>query len=248
MAIVAFIKQSMNQQTAQKIIQQTAHDYNCMSEKFDQTRSFAWADFEYFKPYIKPNASILDYGCGNGRLVDWLKPFQPKSYLGVDISEKLLNIARNRYQNMPWVEFRLIDTVETQHAMSLQPNNSDCIFCLAVLHHIPSKELRQQLVSQFYQWLKPGGYLFLTNWNLKQKKFRPYRLKYKLKWLLGQSGLNWQDLYYPFKNNQGQILAQRYLHAFTKSELKRTLQESGFNIIYNHAIKNNLITIVNKET
>ena len=237
----------MKLEVAQKIVKQTAVDYDQMSTKFDQTRSFAWTDFEYFKPYIKPNASILDFGCGNGRLVDWLKPFRPKSYLGADISEKLINIAKAQYQNMPWIKFRLIDSVETQHVASLRPNASDCIFCLAVLHHIPSKELKQQLVSQFYQWLKPGGYLFLTNWNLKQKKFRPYRLKYKLKWLSGQSELDWQDLYYPFKNNQGQILAQRYLHAFRKSELVKACQKIGFQIRLNKQSENNLIIIAQKE-
>ena len=56
----------------------------------------------------------------------------------------------------------------------------DLIFCVATLHHIPSDKLRQQILVNIKNRLKPDGKLLMTNWNLWQSKYLKYIIKYTL--------------------------------------------------------------------
>jgi ubiquinone/menaquinone biosynthesis C-methylase UbiE len=52
---------------------------------------------------VKPNYTILDAGCGWGRLLDLMPPFWTGGYLGVDISPDFINLARIQYKNRRFV-------------------------------------------------------------------------------------------------------------------------------------------------
>lgn len=50
--------------------------------------------------------SLVDYGCGYGALVDHLDAAGlPYTYVGLDISEEMVRIARERYADRPGVRF-----------------------------------------------------------------------------------------------------------------------------------------------
>lgn len=59
---------------------------------------------------IDPSHSILDVGCGWGRLLDLLPPEWSGNYLGVDISQTFLDLAR---KNHPDEQFLLADLTKT---------------------------------------------------------------------------------------------------------------------------------------
>lgn len=61
--------------------------------------------------YLKPNASILDIGCAAGGFSQILTSIEPTiSYTGIDVSEKLIAIARQDY---PLHSFDVIDASKT---------------------------------------------------------------------------------------------------------------------------------------
>ena len=47
--------------------------------------------------YLCPNGSILDIGCGEGILLDWLH--SNSQYLGVDLASEAISIAQDRKRN-----------------------------------------------------------------------------------------------------------------------------------------------------
>jgi SAM-dependent methyltransferase len=56
--------------------------------------------FEIFKQAFNfKNSKILDFGCGFGDFYGYLRKnkIKPKSYLGIDINQNLINMARNLY-------------------------------------------------------------------------------------------------------------------------------------------------------
>ena len=68
-------------------------------ETFEQSRDKPWHEMAYFKELIK-EGSILDLGCGNGRVYDVFMDNPKISYIGVDFSEKLIDLARERYKDI----------------------------------------------------------------------------------------------------------------------------------------------------
>jgi len=49
--------------------------------------------------FVSPNASILDVGCGEGLLAQRLEPLKHEKYIGVDVSNKAIEIALKSNKN-----------------------------------------------------------------------------------------------------------------------------------------------------
>jgi ubiquinone/menaquinone biosynthesis C-methylase UbiE len=213
----------MKDKVAQSILRENRTGYNRISEKFSQTRKFPWHDFEFFKQYLHENDQVLDAGCGNGRLYEFLKD-NKIIYTGIDTSEKLISIAK---QNHPEAHFSVGDIL----TLPFSDNKFNAIFCIATLHHVPGKKLREQVIKEFNRVLKPGGYLIMTNWNLLNIRWWPTLINAAWQKIIGKSQLDFGDVQKPWKNQYGEVQTRRYLHAFTKGQFRRLLQTNGFTVI-----------------
>lgn len=213
----------MKQEVVNRIIQENRRGYNQIAEKFSNTRKYPWREFNIFKEYVKHGDAVLDAGCGNGRLYNFLLD-KKINYSGLDSSKQLIAIAKREYPN---INFIIGDIA----AMPYPDNSFDVTFCIATFHHIPGDKLRQKVISEFQRVLKPGGYLLMTNWNLLNLQWWPILMKYSIKKLFGRSQLDWRDIQKPWKDNYGVVATNRYLHAFTKGETKNLLQKNNFQIV-----------------
>lgn len=205
---------------AEKLLQKVKDDYNKIAQHFSQTRYAPWDEFKLFKEYIKDGQKILDSGSGNSRLYRFFKEQKLNvDYYGLDISEKLIEDAKRKYPEIS-DHLKVGDIIKLPY----QDSQFDVIISIATFHHLPTKELRLQSLSEIYRVLKPGGYLLMTNWHLWHK---PY-----LKHFFNQFSqkISWNDFFKPWKSPDGEVQIQRYIHGFTKGELKRLLIKSGFNI------------------
>tara|TARA_R110001632_G_scaffold226112_3_gene359512 strand:- start:3450 stop:4052 length:603 start_codon:yes stop_codon:yes gene_type:complete len=87
--------------------------YNDKLNQFGETdfRSLNWGDekgksaekrYEQMSQYVDFNkSSVLEIGCGWGSFFDF--GYKCKDYIGLDINENLLNIARKKYSNKKWL-------------------------------------------------------------------------------------------------------------------------------------------------
>lgn len=237
----------MDKTYAQKLIDKTKQDYKSLAKEFSATRAFSWQELEDLVKFVKPEQNILDAGCGNGRLYQLLKNKNIK-YLGIDNSDALISEAKTKYQ---FGNFRQMDLLD----LHFEAENFDIVFCIAALQHIPSKELRLQVLKDFYHILKPNSYLLMTNWNLWQGKYFWQTLKYSFSSVAGKHReLDIKDVYMPWKARFGVV--DRYYHAFTKKELASLLEQAGFKVEEQYYVKKgersnwrngyNLITIAKK--
>jgi SAM-dependent methyltransferase len=122
----------------------------------------------------------------------------------------------------------------------------DQIYAIALLHHIPSFGLRLKFCQKVHHFLKKEGFFFVTVWNLWQKRFWPLHFKYTFLKIIGKSPLDFKDILVPWKDNQGQILTQRYYHAFTVRELKKLFSQADFKIEKSFLKGPNLVFILKK--
>lgn len=213
----------MDREYAEYLLNRTKENYNLIAGEYSRTRGVVWEELKFLEDYVMASEKILDLGCGNGRL--W-ELFQERAvdYYGVDVSERLIEIAKSRY---PEAKFQVADALN----LPFPDNFFDKIFSIAVLHHIPSKELRLQFLKEAKRVLKPNGLLILTVWDLWQRKTAWESLiKNIFLKLFGISKLDFKDIFYPWKSQNGKILIDRYFHLFTKRELKSLVQKLDFKV------------------
>jgi ubiquinone/menaquinone biosynthesis C-methylase UbiE len=209
---------------AKVLLNKTKDDYNRIADKFSSTRGFLPNDIIVLKSYTNDSDRILDLGSGNGRLSELFSEMKIR-YTGIDFSTELLKCARKKY---PEKKFLLADALR----LPILDKTYNIVYCLSVLHHIPSKEFRLKFLREAYRVLKPCGQLVLTVWNMQKIPLaKNLIMKNNFLRFLNISKLDYNDLFYPFKDQFGKIQAERYIHSFNENELKELFQFVGFKVV-----------------
>lgn len=214
----------MRKQEIGKILKEIEAGYDTIADKFSGTRKHFWRDLEFIKNYAKDRDKILDFGCGNGRLLEILP--SEIDYLGVDVSQKLIDLASKSYSRE---NTKFLKIASSQDSLPFENDFFNAAYSIAVFHHIPSSEMRKRWAKELQRVIKPGGRVIVTVWNLWRKKYSKNILKNWLNKIMGRSGLDWNDCYIPFKDNQGNVF-NRYHHAFTRKEIKKLFSRAGFEV------------------
>jgi len=219
-------------------MEKTKRDYDEIAEEFSATRKTMWPELADLDKYVKAGDKVLDIGCGNGRLFGYLlERVKNFSYVGIDVSEKLIDIAKGFTWRLilqedaqpPSVDFKVFNGINIPY-----PTNSfDAVFCLATLPHLPCEELRLKFLQNIKKAVKPGGLLIITCWNLWQFKFISNQIKMIANFITdkisGKGRYGWGDFYIPWRKRDGKII-HRYYHSFTQKELSSLLKKSGWEI------------------
>jgi 2-polyprenyl-3-methyl-5-hydroxy-6-metoxy-1,4-benzoquinol methylase len=115
----------------------------------------------YFPAEAFAGKRILDFGCGSGGSSMVLgRMLPPCEIVGIDLEEKLLNIARLRAAHFGRSSIQLL---QSPSGDSLPPalGQFDFIMFNAVFEHLLPHE-RPMLLPKIWRHLKPGGVLFLN--------------------------------------------------------------------------------------
>ncbi len=218
----------MKSEFAKKILEKVKADYSRIAPDFSRTRQTIWEEMKVFRKYVKNGDRVLDLGCGNGRLYEIFEGMSIH-YLGVDNSPELIEFARKRWGEDEKRKFIIGDAINLDWWDGKKYN---AVFLIAVLHHIPSWELRKKVLENVSNILEENGILVMTNWNLFEGKYLVYILKNIFKKITGKSDLDFMDALIPWKSAEtGEIVAERYVHAFTLRELKHLVKEAGLQIV-----------------
>jgi tRNA (uracil-5-)-methyltransferase TRM9 len=164
--------------------------YSDLAASFSETRPASARELETILPHIADGASVLDIGCGNGRVAAMLARYRREvTYIGVDASQEL--IARCKMQEashrLQVAEFVVADITQSNWIDSLsqpragEPSKEgrwpgpalseaermrvfDCVLMLAVLHHIPGSDVRARIMRQVRELLAPQGRIVISTW------------------------------------------------------------------------------------
>lgn len=94
------------------------------------------------------NSCILDIGCGNGKMLEYIHNKTGAEIFGFDYSEEAINSAIQRIGNSGNFQVALIGEVDYQE------NKFDLITSMDTIYFAPDMST---FVSQIYKWLKPNG-------------------------------------------------------------------------------------------
>jgi SAM-dependent methyltransferase len=125
----------------------------------------------YINQFLNKQSSIVDYGCGYGRIVKQLIDEGFQNVCGFDTSKALIKrgITEN---NLP------LNYIENSNTFQLEDNSVDCILLFAVLTCIPSNEGQKNLVKSLHTTLKKGGILYISDYYLQKNSPGVNRYQY----------------------------------------------------------------------
>jgi len=232
----------MNKKTNQKLLNIVKQNYEEIADNFSNTRNYVWPELKNIiaRRFPKPPCGkvsktyrILDLGCGNGRLFELFKNNKKISYIGIDQSDNLINIARIKYPRANFLQQNILEYENSNEKFNL-------ILLIAVLQHIPSYSLRLNFLKKIKKNLQPKGEIIISNWDLhKNKKYKKLIYKYAILKLLGINKMDFNDILFTGFNSS----SQRYYHAFTKKELYKLLNQVGFKIKKLYSDNHNIYAI-----
>ncbi|MCH7599288.1 MAG: class I SAM-dependent methyltransferase [Myxococcales bacterium] len=160
----------MNAKTRQSLIDLNRLFYAGLAEEFSESRHYSWPGWSRALSHLKPPddhpISVLDVGCGNGRLVSFLEKDLGSAYhyLGLDSSPALLSHALACHASLPHVKFEDLEILDPAVRLAPEGLRFDLIALFGVLHHVPSEGSRRELMQRLVARLRPGGLLIVTAW------------------------------------------------------------------------------------
>ena len=112
------------------------------------------------KPYLTLDSSIVEYGCGYGRMLRILKSFGYEKLFGFDFAENM--IVRGKKEN-PDLDLRLL---EHSNRIPFEDESIGGVVMSTVLCSMVEAQEKRELISEILRVLKRGGVLYLTDFLL----------------------------------------------------------------------------------
>ncbi|KAK2590089.1 tRNA methyltransferase, has a role in tRNA modification [Conoideocrella luteorostrata] len=184
--------------------------YEAIAPHFSATRHKPWPFITQFLTALPPGSIGLDIGCGNGKYI----PVNPSLHiLASDRSPALVKLARaNNYKAQ----------AITADSLSLPYRSSsvDFVICIAVIHHLSTRQRRQDAIAALLECLSKQGKALIYVWALEQESSRRG-------WGEGSE----QDTLVPWvmrkKGNTPDETYQRYYHLYREGELEEDVRQAG---------------------
>jgi len=114
------------------------------------TRAAELADFLALLPDVR-GRRVLDLGCGAGQLAHHLATAGAAEVVGVDVSERMLALARAE-----WAHPRVTHVRASLETAEFTPGRFDLVVSALALHYVDDY---RGLVRRIARWLAPGGML-----------------------------------------------------------------------------------------
>ncbi|KAK5172524.1 tRNA methyltransferase, has a role in tRNA modification [Saxophila tyrrhenica] len=210
--------------------------YEQIASHFSSTRYKPWPIIERFLLNLPPGSIGLDIGCGNGKYL----AVNPNVYiLGSDRSSNLVSIAKQHQPHSVLVA----DILDLPH----REGEFDFAICVAVVHHLSSRERRVEAVRSVLEPLKGEARALIYVWALEQEGSRRG-------WAEGDE----QDVMVPWvmkgskkgvKQGDGKAAASdaptedrtfhRYYHLYRRGELESEVQAAGGHVLESGYEKDN---------
>lgn len=225
---------SVRSEVVQRLLELNREFYQSFAEEFAETRRRIQPGVQRAVKRIPRHTSVLDLGCGHGELASYLhRTGFSGRYVGVDSSQALLDLV-DPVLAPPHYRFLQVDLAAAGWSAAVREATSTasarfryaCGF--AVLHHLPSGELRRGTLTELRQLLAPEGELLLSVWDFLASPRLRSRIRAWSEVGLQPDQLEPGDTLLDWRHG-GRGL--RYVHHFSSSELRDLADASGFMVV-----------------
>ncbi len=203
--------------------------WNTIAESYDSTRRKPWNQCLDFIDELSSQAIVADLGCGNGR---HLLPCAEhcKTAIGVDISQKLLQISKQKTKE------RNLQNVLFIHGdvrnIPLKDSSIDALLYIASLHSIKGRNERIRSLQEVSRILKQNGTALISVWSRWQDKYRNYFIK---QFFTRNRLMEFGDIDIFWRQHGLNI--PRFYHLYSKREFLEDISQSGLKIKKMQSVK-----------
>jgi SAM-dependent methyltransferase len=132
-----------------------ARDYSNLREKFDETDQDL---FDALETVGVKGKVVLDFGCGDGRYSLLLKKMGATHVTGLDVSQKMIDLAKKNAAGETGIDFIVADGLQ----VPLKQEHVDLIVSNFIVHYFSDSKA---LFQEFSRMLKTNG-RFIGTFNL----------------------------------------------------------------------------------
>ena len=178
-----------------------------------------------FTRVFERDASILELGCGAGRIAFGLHELGYKNILATDYSKGMIQRARHLAKLLQYsVPFRVADATE----LEFEDNVFDgAIFGFNGLMQIPKKEQREKALKEIIRVIRPGAWFVFTTHDRERSKHQDFWLQEEQRWKSEQQSEELNDFGDRFLVTQS---GMHFIHVPTVQEMEAVLDRIGFRI------------------
>lgn len=179
---------------------------------------------------LPENARVLDLGCGHGTLAaHFHKQGFRGIYVGLDASEALLDRIPSELRP-PTYRFFRADFADPGWPGGIDPPSDrfDCAFAFAVLHHLPTEQLRLATLTGSRGLVHPTSRLVLSVWDFMSSSRLRKRI---IPWEhvgLDQDEVDPEDYLLDWRHGGKGF---RYVHHFSSQALRSLAARAGFQVL-----------------
>jgi len=111
--------------------------------------------------YLRPNARIIDLGCGTGNASLAVQEKLSARIFLIDGSKEMMDIAQSKIDKATQAGYRVADISQEGWDEGLGNAKYDAIISTLVLEHLPFDRYRS-VIEECFRLLQPGGWLIAS--------------------------------------------------------------------------------------
>lgn len=178
-----------------------------------------------FVRLFKKEDSILELGCGAGRIAMGLYELGYKNILATDFAKNMVKKARYLAKVLNYaIPIRQCDALVLEFEDSVFEG---VIFGFNGLMQIPKKEQRAKAIEEMFRVLKPGGFAVFTSHLRSFNKHKRFWEKEKALWKKNKQNLALDDFGDRFEATD---MGDLYIHVPDRNEIEKVVKSIGFKI------------------
>ncbi len=142
--------------------------YDSIAEDFSSTRQKIWSELATLG--LERYNSILEIGCGNSRNLKYLKERGVKFLVGLDFAKSFF---KHRLTDIHYV-------IGNALYLPFKNESFEIVMAIAVLHHLPSKEMRLKMLKEMMRVSK--NIMVVSVWHRYSKLRKTTKKEEDIKW------------------------------------------------------------------
>jgi ubiquinone/menaquinone biosynthesis C-methylase UbiE len=178
-----------------------------------------------FTRLFKPEATLLELGCGAGRIAIGLHELGYRNIMALDYSRPMVRRARHMAEVLEYsIPFRVGDATQLEFEDGVFDG---AIFGFNGLMQIPQAERREAALREIFRVLRPEAWFVFTTHDREASRNVAFWEAEALRWEKGEQATGLHQFGDRLEERAGGV---HFMHVPTVTEVETTLYRVGFHI------------------